>query len=63
MERSCQVQLLAEAAAARSGQALKMISEKSAEQAFRIIGTPFSGWFQFQSLYARILKEQPDFLG
>jgi ribulose-5-phosphate 4-epimerase/fuculose-1-phosphate aldolase len=61
MERSCQVQLLAEAAA-RNGQALKMISKQSAEQAFRIIGTPFSGWFQFQSLYARILKEQPDFL-
>ena len=63
MERSCQVQLLAEAAAARSGQPLKMISETAAKQAFGIIGTPFSGWFQFQSLYARILKEQPDFLG
>jgi ribulose-5-phosphate 4-epimerase/fuculose-1-phosphate aldolase len=62
MERSCQVQLVAEAAAARSAQPLRIISEKSAEQAFRIIGTPFSGWFQFQSLYARILKEQPDFL-
>jgi ribulose-5-phosphate 4-epimerase/fuculose-1-phosphate aldolase len=62
MERSCQVQLLAEAAAARTGQPLRMISEKSAEQAYRIIGTAFSGWFQFQSLYARILKEQPDFL-
>jgi ribulose-5-phosphate 4-epimerase/fuculose-1-phosphate aldolase len=62
MERSCQVQLLAEAAAARSGQELKIISEKSAEQAFWIIGTPFTGWFQFQSLYERIVKEQPDFL-
>jgi len=62
MERSCQVQLLAEAAAARSGQPLKMISEASAQQAFSILGTPSTGWFQFQSLYARILKEQPDFL-
>jgi ribulose-5-phosphate 4-epimerase/fuculose-1-phosphate aldolase len=62
MDRSCQVQLMAEAAAAHSGQALKMISEKSAQQAYQIIGSPFGGWFQFQSLYARILKEQPDFL-
>jgi ribulose-5-phosphate 4-epimerase/fuculose-1-phosphate aldolase len=62
MERSCQVQLLAEAAAARNGEPLKMISRKSAEQARNIVGTSFSGWFAFQSLYARILKEQPDFL-
>jgi ribulose-5-phosphate 4-epimerase/fuculose-1-phosphate aldolase len=62
MERSCQVQLLAEAAAARTSQPLKMISEKSAQQAYQVIGSAFSGWFQFQSLYARILKEQPDFL-
>jgi ribulose-5-phosphate 4-epimerase/fuculose-1-phosphate aldolase len=62
MERSCQVQLLAEAAAARTNGPLKTISEKAAEQAHHIIGSPFSGWFQFQSLYARILKEQPDFL-
>jgi hypothetical protein len=62
MERSCQVQLLAEAAAARTGQPLKTISNAAAEQAFQIIGSSFSGWFQFQSLYARILKEQPDFL-
>jgi ribulose-5-phosphate 4-epimerase/fuculose-1-phosphate aldolase len=62
MERSCQVQLLAEAAAAHSGQPLKLVSEAAAEQAFQVIGTPFTGWFQFQSLYARIVKEQPDFL-
>jgi len=62
MERSCQVQLLAEAAAARGSQPLRMIAKEAAEQAFRIVGTAFSGWFQFQSLYARILKEQPDFL-
>jgi ribulose-5-phosphate 4-epimerase/fuculose-1-phosphate aldolase len=62
MERSCQVQLMAEAAAAHSRQPLKMISEKSAQQAHQIIGSSSSGWFQFQPLYARILKEQPDFL-
>lgn len=62
MDRSCQVQLLAEASAQGSGKSLKMISEESAEQAYRINGTRWGGWFQFQSLYARILKEQPGFL-
>lgn len=60
MERSCQVQLLAEAAA--RGEPLKQISEAAALQANSVVGTPFSGWFQFQPLYARIVKEQPDLL-
>lgn len=62
MERSCQVQLLAEAAAARTNQPLKFISDEVAKQTFQIVGSPLSGWFQFQSLYGWILKEQPDFL-
>ena len=62
MERSCQVQLLAEAAAARTGQALKVIPEASAKQAFAILGAPRTGWFQFQTLYSKIVKEQPDLL-
>jgi len=62
MERSCQVQLLAEAAAARTGQAPKQIGVAAATQAARITGNPYSGWFQFQPLYARIVKEQPDLL-
>ena len=62
MERSCQVQLLAEAAAARTGQPLKIIAEDSAQQAFNILGTARTGWFQFQALYSKIVKEQPDLL-
>lgn len=62
MERSCQVQLHAEAAAARTGAGPKLIRKESAEQAASLVGTPTAGWFQFQPLYARILKEQPDFL-
>jgi ribulose-5-phosphate 4-epimerase/fuculose-1-phosphate aldolase len=61
MERSCQVQLLAEAAL-RNGEALKTISPEAAAQAYRIVGSAFAGWFQFQPLYARIVKEQPDLL-
>jgi hypothetical protein len=56
------VQLLAEAAAARTGEAPRQIGEASARQAFLIAGNPFAGWFQFQPLYARIVKEQPDLL-
>lgn len=62
MERSCQVQLLAESSALYSGTRLKMISDEAATQSFSILGTPFGGWFQFQTLYQRILNEQPDFL-
>lgn len=60
MERCCQVQLLAEAAAKDKKPIL--ISDEAASQAYSIVGSPYSGWFQFQPLYDRILKEQPDFL-
>ncbi len=62
MERSCQVQLHAEAASARTGNGPKLIRKEAAEQAAGLVGSPSAGWFQFQPLYARILKEQPDFL-
>ncbi|ESS49517.1 class II aldolase/adducin family protein [Ralstonia pseudosolanacearum] len=62
MERSCQVQLLAEAAAARTSEPLRLISEAAARQAYSIVGTAQAGWFQFQPLYARIVKEQPGLL-
>ena len=62
MERSCQVQLSAEAASARTGAAPRLIRAESARQAFELIGTPNAGWFQFQPLFARIVKEQPDLL-
>ncbi|AMP37582.1 class II aldolase/adducin family protein [Ralstonia solanacearum] len=62
LERSCQVQLLAEAAAARTSEPLRLISDAAARQAYSIVGTAQAGWFQFQPLYARIVKEQPDLL-
>lgn len=62
MERCCQVQLLAESAATGAGVRPKLISDQAASQAAMLIGGPFAGWFQFQPLYAQILKEQPDFL-
>lgn len=62
MERCCQVQLLAESAAGATGTKPKMISDEAATQAAALLGGGFAGWFQFQPLYAQILKEQPDFL-
>jgi ribulose-5-phosphate 4-epimerase/fuculose-1-phosphate aldolase len=61
MERSCQVQLLAEAAA-RNGDAPRHVTPEAARQSYQVLGTPFAGWFQFQPLYARIVAEQPDLL-
>ena len=60
MERCCQVQLLAESAA--HGKPLIGISDAAALQAASIAGSAFAGWFQFQPLYAKLLKESPDFL-
>ena len=57
MERSCQAQLLAEAA----GQPVK-IDPASATATKQQIGTHLAGWFQFQPLCARITREQPDLL-
>jgi ribulose-5-phosphate 4-epimerase/fuculose-1-phosphate aldolase len=61
MERSCQVQLVAEAAL-KQGESLRTISPEAAAQANKITGSAFAGWFQFQPLYARIVNEQPDLL-
>jgi ribulose-5-phosphate 4-epimerase/fuculose-1-phosphate aldolase len=55
MERSCQAQLLASAV----GEPY-LISHQHAELARQQIGSNVAGWFQFQPLYARIAKEQPD---
>ncbi len=58
MERSCQAELIARAAGEP-----RLIKKESAEQAAFLTGNPIAGWFQFQPLYARIVKEQPDLLG
>jgi ribulose-5-phosphate 4-epimerase/fuculose-1-phosphate aldolase len=62
MERCCQVQLMAEAAAPSVGTRPKAIADAPAAQAAALVGNAFAGWFQFQPLFAQILKEQPDFL-
>src|SRR3984957_13000670 len=55
MERSCQAQLMAEAA----GKPV-VIDPVDAALTRDQIGTPQSGWLQFQPLWSRITREQPD---
>jgi ribulose-5-phosphate 4-epimerase/fuculose-1-phosphate aldolase len=55
LERTCQAQLLAEAA----GQP-KIISHETARLTHSQVGEPKAGWFSFQPLYDRIVREEPD---
>ena len=57
MDRSCQAQLLAEAA----GKPIK-IKPKVAALAQKQVGSHSIGWFCFQPMYDAIIKEQPDLL-
>jgi len=55
MERTCQAQLLAEAA----GKPL-LISDEAAAATFNLVGSSMAGQFQFKPLYDVITAEQPD---
>jgi ribulose-5-phosphate 4-epimerase/fuculose-1-phosphate aldolase len=57
MERTCHAQLLAEAAGTPVH-----ITPESARVTHDVVGTPLAGWFSFQPLYQRIVREQPDLL-
>jgi ribulose-5-phosphate 4-epimerase/fuculose-1-phosphate aldolase len=57
MDRTCQAQLLAEAA----GTPVKIDPEKAALTAGQV-GSPLSGWFSFQPLYDWIVRDEPDVL-
>jgi ribulose-5-phosphate 4-epimerase/fuculose-1-phosphate aldolase len=55
MERSCHAQLLVEAAGEPH-----LISHENAKLTSLQVGSTIAGWFQFQPLWDRITKEQPD---
>lgn len=57
MERSCQAQLLAEAAGTPI-----LIDPEQAKLAASQVGSPLAGWVSFQPLYHRIVRDQPDLL-
>jgi ribulose-5-phosphate 4-epimerase/fuculose-1-phosphate aldolase len=57
MERSCQVQLMAQAAGTPV-----LIDEEQATITAKQVGLNLAGWLSFQPLYDRIVREQPDLL-
>ena len=57
MERSCQAQLLAEAAGTP-----RLIPHDVALQTRETVGSALAGWFSFQPLNDVILAEQPELL-
>lgn len=57
MERSCQAQLMAEAA----GKPV-LIKDEYAAQTHGTVGSTLAGWFSFQPLYSVIVAEQPELL-
>jgi len=57
MERSCQAQLLAEAAGTP-----RLISPDVARATRETVGNPLAGWFSFKPLYDVITAEQPELL-
>jgi ribulose-5-phosphate 4-epimerase/fuculose-1-phosphate aldolase len=57
MERSCQAQLMAEAAGTP-----KPIPHEMATHTAAQVGSTLAGWFSFQPLYDVIVAEQPDLL-
>ena len=57
MERTCQAQLLAEAAGTPV-----LISPEAAEHTRAQVGSHVAGWFSFSPLYETIVREQPDLL-
>jgi ribulose-5-phosphate 4-epimerase/fuculose-1-phosphate aldolase len=57
MERSCQAQLLAEAAGTP-----RLINPEVARATRETVGNPLAGWFSFKPLYDVITAEQPELL-
>ncbi len=56
MERSCHAQLMAEA----TGSKPILIGHETAQKTQMELGNPLAGWFQFQPLWQKITKEEPD---
>jgi ribulose-5-phosphate 4-epimerase/fuculose-1-phosphate aldolase len=63
LDKTCQAQLLVDAAAAGSGHKPKVIPDSEAVETYKQVGTPEKGWLAFQSYYDEVLaKTGGDFL-
>jgi ribulose-5-phosphate 4-epimerase/fuculose-1-phosphate aldolase len=59
MERSCQAQILL----ASFGDEAVVLSDEEASRGYAELGDSLAGWYQYQPLFEKMIKEQPDFLG
>ncbi|MBC8363402.1 MAG: class II aldolase/adducin family protein [Actinobacteria bacterium] len=57
MERTCQAQLLAEAAGTPV-----LMDEAVAAETSSLVGSGFAGWFSAQPMFDQVIREQPDLL-
>lgn len=63
LDKTCQAQLLIDAAAAGSGHRPKTIPDEEAAESYKQVGTPEKGWLAFQGYYDEVLaKTGGDFL-
>lgn len=63
LDKTCQAQLLIDAAAAGSGNQPKTIPDTEAAETYEQVGTPEKGWLAFQSYYDEIhARTDGDFL-
>jgi ribulose-5-phosphate 4-epimerase/fuculose-1-phosphate aldolase len=63
LDKTCQAQLLVDAASAGSGHKPKIIPDSEAAETYKNVGTPEKGWLAFQSYYDEVLaKTGGDFL-
>ena len=60
LERTAQAQLMAYSAAAGHGSKPRQIGHAAAEQTRGQVGFELAGWFQFQPLFDRISRDNPD---
>lgn len=58
MEKCCQTQLLADAAAAGRGYQTVKIGDEEAEVTHRIVGMPTAGYFSGRALFEKLIKEE-----
>ncbi|KAH7092307.1 class II aldolase/adducin domain-containing protein [Paraphoma chrysanthemicola] len=63
LDKTCQAQLLVDAASSGSGHKPKVIGDKEAAETYSNVGTPEKGWLAFQSYYDEVLaRTGGDFL-
>jgi ribulose-5-phosphate 4-epimerase/fuculose-1-phosphate aldolase len=63
LDKTCQAQLLVDAASAGSGHKPKIIGDAEAAETYKQVGTPAKGWLAFQSYYDEVLaRTGGDFL-